>query len=209
MECGSSLPLFRQPASLAGTRGCREGMRIQTEAGVEIPARELAGRNCRKQACGRESGSELHALQSFAPRGRTGARRGAGKSSLRGGARVATCSLGPQLFAVIGGRTADRKSRSRYTLFADIGIDHCSRRHSEPALWAKNPRSSLPSPPPANYRGPSPKRRAQDDGVGQGMLRMRSLGDEPRTYRTGPRYTLLHRHSGLLIIPEPAATRSL
>jgi hypothetical protein len=84
----------------------------------------------------------------------------------------------------------------RYTLFADIGIDHCSRRHSEPGFWAKNPRSALPSPPPANYRGPSPKRRAQDDGVGQGLLPMRSWGDEPRTYRTGPRYTLLHRHRG-------------
>ncbi len=185
-----SLPLFRQPACWLALVLAGKECEYRPRRGWRFPQESLRGGNCRKQACGEESGSKLHALQSFAPRGRTGARRGAGKSSLRGGARVATCSLGPQLFA-------------------DIGIDHCSRRHSEPALWAKNPRSSLPSPPPANYRGPSPKRRAQDDGVGQGMLRMRSLGDEPRTYRTGPRYTLLHRHSGLLIIPEPAATRSL
>jgi hypothetical protein len=60
-------------------------MQIQIEAGVEIPARELAGRNsasklarrnCRKQACGKENGSKLHALQSFAP-------IAAGEASLR------------------------------------------------------------------------------------------------------------------------------
>ncbi len=59
LECVQLAAAFSPASSLAGTRACREGMRIQTEAGVEIPARELAGRNCRKQACGRESGSEL------------------------------------------------------------------------------------------------------------------------------------------------------
>ncbi len=76
LECVQLAAALAPASSLAGTRACGEGMRIEIEAGVEIPARQLAGGNCRKQACGRESGSELHALQSFAPRGRIGPRRG-------------------------------------------------------------------------------------------------------------------------------------
>ena len=82
-----------------------------------------------KQACGkelpqatlrgRESGSELHALQSFAPRGMMGPRRGAGPKdpgrwsgldqvAPRGLKSVArTGSVGPRLFVGNRGRTAD------------------------------------------------------------------------------------------------------
>jgi hypothetical protein len=60
------------PASLlAGTRDCTERKPIQSEVVMEIPASKLAGK---------ESGSKLHALQSFALRELSGPRRDDGNS---------------------------------------------------------------------------------------------------------------------------------
>ena len=54
----SLLPLLPQPARWLGLAIAGKECEYQIEVAVEIPASKLAGR---------ESGSKLHALQSFAP----------------------------------------------------------------------------------------------------------------------------------------------
>ncbi len=44
--------------------------------------------------------------------------------------------------------------------------------HPEPALWAKDPCSSQGSVSSANYRGPSPKMRAQTDLPRSNVLKL-------------------------------------
>ncbi len=96
MECVQLAAAFSPASSLAGTRGCREGMRIQTEAGVEIPARELAGRKAaascthskaslRGEGRGRVGGMERPRCREEFPQAslRKGKRQRAAKASLR------------------------------------------------------------------------------------------------------------------------------
>ena len=57
------------------------------------------------------------------------------------------------------------------------------RGHSEPVFWARNPGSLLFSSPPANCRGPSPKKRAQDDSGKLVQITVPPLPDDLRLRR--------------------------
>jgi hypothetical protein len=59
LECVQLAAAFAPASLLAGTRDCAGRKPVEIEVVVESPASKLAGK---------ESGSKLHALQSFAPK---------------------------------------------------------------------------------------------------------------------------------------------